>query len=224
MGTTPASTGDPSYASVKMLSHFEGTNGVAGPYVDSSSLGANMLNASNTTFSTSGQQFGSACISGAGGRAYCPDNAAYEIGTGDFTVEFSIISPNTVAVNICLFDYNDGQGANGWWLFSAAGGTLQFKNGSSVKIDGGAVFDTSALQRIAVCRASGTTRLFREGTQIGSDYTDSKSYPHGQLDFLADDRVNYNTWSTKADEFRFTVGVGRYTANYTVASAAFPDS
>jgi hypothetical protein len=78
---------------------------------------------------------------------------------------------------------------------------------------------------VALARASGQTRLFKDGTQVGSTYSDSSNYSNAEMRLFA----RTDTFNSGAhlngyiDEFRITKGVARYTANFTPPTAPFPD-
>lgn len=82
---------------------------------------------------------------------------------------------------------------------------------------------------IAVSRNGGTNRLFINGVRQGPAVADAATYHDnaaqvviGASQLNTTDLANsFNGW---VDEFRLTVGVGRYTADYTPATAAFPRS
>ena len=78
---------------------------------------------------------------------------------------------------------------------------------------------------IAVSRSSGTAKSFVNGTQVASwssslDYSDATiegGSAHSNLGF-----TNFN-FDGYIDDLRITNGVGRYTSNFTVPTAAYSD-
>jgi len=85
---------------------------------------------------------------------------------------------------------------------------------------------------IAISRTGAVTRLFINGIQIGLNIADANTY------FAATTNAKYavggtmsgtgtavqanTSYNARFDEHRVTVGVGRYTANFTPPAAAFP--
>lgn len=222
IATAGAAASDPSFSSVKGLYHFDGTNG-ATTCTDSSSLANHSISGSNRSLTTTAPEYGSACLSVANGNAVIPDNVALQLGTGDFTVEFSFKTASPTQVKN-LFDFNAEQShpTNGFIIYIQSS-TFKFYQNGTDRITGGTVA-TSTWQKIAVSRASGTTRLYINGTQVGSNYTDGNTYNHGDS-YIGGDGSNLANSTGTYDELRITVGVGRYTgSSYTVATQAFPNS
>lgn len=218
-----AAAGDPSFSSVKLLCHFDGTNGST-TFVDSSSVANNPgAGAGTTTLSTTSPQFGTACLSATGGgasAAITATNAAYAIGTGDFTWEFSYFTANPSAVyNLC--DYGNGgtHPATAFVIYTSGSSYHFYVNAD--KVVGGTI-PTSTWQAVAYSRNSGTGRLLVGGVSVGT-WADNINYTNGGL-FMAGYGGNSSGPVAKFDEWRFTVGVGRYTGNYTPATAAFPNN
>lgn len=96
---------------------------------------------------------------------------ATNFGTGDFTVECWVYFISVAAQS----NFIDNIGNNAVALYTAAGGSLRFWNGSSNAITG-ATLTAGQWYHIALVRSSGTTRLYVNGTQSGSNYTDSTNY------------------------------------------------
>lgn len=212
---------DAFFSQVELLAHFNGTNG-SQTFVDSSSH-AHSFGAANASvvLSTTAPLFGTASL-------VCPNNgfllnaaatADYKAGTADFAIEFGL-KTSTPSVSAAVIDFRTTttQVAH---TIRISGSSFRYLVSNVDQITGGSVA-TSTWQRIAVCRVSGTTRLFVDGTQVGSNYTDSNNY----------NVVNYPIWFGGAfnganfingfiDEFRFTVGNGRHSANYTPDAVEF---
>jgi hypothetical protein len=108
--------------------------------------------------------------------AELPSAAEFGYGTGDFTIEFYMYA-NSIPTTVGLFD----QRPNGTavavrptiYLNST---TLTYYVNGAARITG-AGLSTGTWYHIAVCRSSGTTRMFIDGVQTGSSYTDSNNYP-----------------------------------------------
>lgn len=211
---------DPFFSSVVMLAHFDGTNG-SNVYINSCSRGAGITTTTPGKLSTSGMLFGSACLALTGGGIFPSSTSSdYTMGSGDFTMEVAcytgspsqtamLLDLRTIGVSVCPALY-------------ITGGTFRYYvNGVDV-ITGGSVA-TSTWQRLSVSKVSGTTRLFLDGTQSGSNYTDSNTYAGTTLAFGGDSFNSLNSLTGNLDEGRLTKGVGRYSSNYTVDAAAFPN-
>lgn len=222
---------DPHWSSVVVLIHWDGTQGqtaISGMNLSTVSGAPNTVGGGNFILDTGTVKFGSASLKSTGGGAGVLPVSAMVIGTGDFTHEFWYYT-TSVSVMHYLSDYNGEEDAGGtaaWALIKETNGSLRMKVNGSVVITGGAsglVINT--WQAIALSRVSGTTRLFINGVQTGSNYTDTNNYSQSRNDgtWLSRDQSVASNDSGFYDEWRFTIGVGRYSGAYTPATAAFPN-
>ena len=101
-----------------------------------------------------------------------------------------------------------------------SGTTLYFYNGAD-RIN--TTLAASQWYHIALTRESGSTKLFIDGTQAGSTYSDTTSYLGPQGGFLTIGGLNQAfTINGYIDDLRITKGIARYTANFTAPTAALP--
>jgi hypothetical protein len=228
----PVAGGDPNFADVSLLLHFDGTNGST-TFVDSSS---NALSPSsvlgNAQISTVQSKFGGASglFDGAGDQIVYASSALFGFGTGDYTVE-GFVRFSNASTNRCLLDTRLSISPfTGMAIYvdqAAAGfqGRLTLVYGTAgVSPSGTTQFAaSSAFQHFAVSKSGTTVRGFIDGVQVWSITnstnlgTSSNAYIGGALD-------NSQGYNGYLDEFRITKGVGRYTANFTPPTAPFPDS
>lgn len=212
---------DPDAAFVVGLFHCNGTNGST---TIPDSAGYAWTVTGSAALSTSFKLFGTASmLNGGTGGAHgllSPSGTEWTFGTNDFCVEFWY-RPASLSGSLILFDMRSGAGNNGLAIYT---------NGSSLRVYAnladritGATLSVGTAVRIAVARVSGTTRLFVNGTQSGSSYTDGNNYSSTRC------AVGYQYFNNAAasggyyDEIRITNGAGRYSANYTLATDEFPD-
>ena len=211
--------GDPYFSSVVSLMHFNGnltdvrghtwtaTGSVAAD--GTAKFGSNALNIPATGASTN--------------RLTGDGSADFGFGTGDFTVELwaniSDLQPTSISV---LWDMR---------VASVVQNTIYLDNTNIYYYSNGANRITAAFSsyntyvHIALSRKSGTSRLFVNGTQVGSNYTDSYDMASGAGNpTLGNTNLSTNNLLGYIDELRVTKGVGRYTANFTAPTEAFPDT
>jgi hypothetical protein len=182
----------------------------------------------NAQISTAQSQFGGSSMSfdGTNGTylSVKGSSAVVPLGSGDFTIEFWIYFNTGAVASRILMDYRP-LGTEGLYptLFTDASSQLTYYTNSANRIVGGTLSATS-WTHIALCRASGSTRLFINGTQSGSTYTDANNY------LSATDRpfvgmssrtANDGMFSGYIDDLRIT-RFARYTSNFTAPTAAFP--
>jgi hypothetical protein len=206
--TPAAAPTDPFFANVTLLLHCEGTNGST-TFTDSSSSPKSVVAGGSSAISTARAKFGSSSILGGATGFFTATLGVGGSMTGDFTWETwawgglnNVLFYSTVP-NAYL--YND--------IFTGYGGpdlavTTNF---------------SAAWHHVAISRVGSTIRGFLDGVLTGTqtfagtvDLTTlvcGKYVPNGNL-----------FWTTNYDDMRVTKGVGRYTANFTPPTAAFPDS
>jgi hypothetical protein len=97
----------------------------------------------------------------------------FSFGTGDFTIEFWYY--NTSVTTTILADWRAG-GTNGAYPTIYISGTspVYYVSGAD-RITGNALAN-STWYHIAVCRTGTSTKMYVNGTQVGSTYTDSTNY------------------------------------------------
>jgi hypothetical protein len=207
-------TGDDDFASVSLLLHMDGSNGST-TFTDSSSNAFAVTANGNAQISTAQSKFGGA-------------SGLFD-GTGDFLSfsEIAIGSSQDVTLEcwIYLNSVSDvgifGTSFSGnWQLLSVMSGKLSaYWNGPEPQ-EPTASITTSTWYHVAITRASGTLRLFVDGV-----LRDSKS---GSTSNTSASQVGVNIYrgalNGYVDDARITIGVARYTANFTPPTAAFPDA
>ncbi len=182
----------------------------------------------NAQISTAQSKFGGSSMSfdGTNGTylSVKGSSAVVPLGSGDFTIEFWIYFNTGAVASRILMDYRP-LGTEGLYptLFTDSSSQLTYYTNSANRIVGGTLSATS-WTHIALCRASGSTRLFINGTQSGSTYTDANNY------LSATDRpfvgmssrtANDGMFSGYIDDLRIT-RFARYTTTFTAPTAAFP--
>jgi hypothetical protein len=226
---TPISSGVPEepvdeyFDSVSLLLHMDGADGST-TFTDSSSNNFTLTTNGSPVIGTAQSKFGGAAanLTGAAAALKTPTNAAFSFGTGDFTVEMWVYHP--VTGNPGYLDNRLNSPATAFALYdSNAGATITptFFAAAANRITGTINLSTSTWHHLALCRASGVTRLFVDGVQSGSNYTDSNNYL--STDFVVGSNFVYSAPVGWLDDLRITKGVARYTAAFTPPTAPFPD-
>lgn len=120
---------------------------------------------------------------------------------------------------------NLGGGYSGGMLFrQSSGGQLEFWYGTSQNI-----FPFTPTLNVwhhyAISRVSGVNRIFVDGIKRGSDLSDSFNVPSGNLQLGRSTHQPSSEFVTGYfDDLRVTIGVGRYTANFSVPTDEYPNS
>lgn len=219
--------GDSSFASVVLLTHFDGANNAT---TFTEQTGKTLTATDGAKLSTTSPKFGTASLvlDGAGDYVTTPGVSDFVFGSGDFTVE-AWIKTSTTREQLIVDFYVPLQLT--WQLELNSSGRLNFygSNGSSngAIATGTSILTNGAWHHVAVSRASGTTRLFVDGA-LEATASDSRNYSY-TASFLAigaqvTTRNSSYDFPGNIDDVRITKGVARYTAAFTAPGLPFPDS
>lgn len=178
----------------------------------------------NAQISTSASKFGGSSIALDGTGDYVKIDATYNSTfsfTGDFTIEGWVNGSSFGQYAAIATNWESG-----WYFAVWNGNSLYFyANGAQRVAATGLTFTTGTWYHVAVTRSGSTIRVFKDGTQVGSNGTLSGTV--SATDFTGiganvnnNDVTNY--WNGYIDEFRISK-VARYTANFTAPTAAFVD-
>ena len=212
---------DPYWANVMALLHFDGTNGST-TFTDQVA-GHAWARQGDGALSTAQAKWGPSSFAMDGvNDAVEAISSDFTVGTGEFTDEFWIY-PSTLPSNWIMSDQRPDSTQGVYPTIYATGSTLKFFTNSADRISGGTIV-TGVWQHVALCRdGSGNTRLFLDGTQVGSTYTDTNNYLGTRIRLGAsgvDLGIGMNGYM---DDYRRT-NAARYTSNFTPPTAAFPNS
>ncbi len=106
-------------------------------------------------------------------------NDDFTFGTGDFTIEMWINHGATGSYDLLYDGRRDASTDNAPMIYLVSGVVNYYTNdgsGAGNKISGTSTLSHNSWHHIAVSRASGSTKLFVNGVQEGSTYSDSNSY------------------------------------------------
>jgi hypothetical protein len=220
---------DPYYGNVSLLLHGNGTNGST-TITDNSPYPKTITPVGNAQISTAQSKFGGASIAfdGTGDYLQSPSSTDFVLGTGDFTLEtwvyplgFASGPPNYNDYG-SLFDFRTANAVQSNILLTPLGSsTIILYVDGSTRITGTSLA-LNQWAHVALTRNSGTTKLFINGTQAGSNYADTNNYTSSV--FRAAGNIAGDTFNGYLDDLRITKGVARYTSNFTPPTTQFPDS
>lgn len=214
---------DPNFANVTLLLHFEGSNGST-TFTDNSSGNISITASGNAQISTVQSKFGSSSgyFDGNGDYISAASGSEFQL-SGDFTVEFWIYPLSSGARSIFDSRINEtSPNGNGFVIGTNSSSQWVMYFGSNRII--GSTITTNAWTHVALCRSGTDVKLFLNGNQTGSTYTNSTTnFSDGAFLIGTDYPKNARFFNGYMDEFRITKAA-RYTANFTAPTAAFPDS
>ena len=181
----------------------------------------------NAQISTSVKKYGTGSLAfdGTGDYLAEPTNLNFGYGSGNFTIEFWLYLNATSAQSI-VSNLTSTASVNPHIYYSPTNG-ITYYVASVDRIIGGAL-STSTWYHIALSRSSTSTKLFVNGAQVGSTYTDSNNYgttaPLAVATYWESGTPStVNTLNGYIDDLRISK-VARYTANFTAPTAAFPNN
>jgi hypothetical protein len=178
----------------------------------------------NAQISTSVKKYGTGSMyfDGSGDYLDSTGGTVNALGSGDWTIEFWVYFNALTGTNI--IDYRSASVLSNTLCVNYSSGMQLFVNNSTTAIQGSSL-STSTWYHIAVCKSGSSTKMFVNGTQAGSTYTDTNNYVAGanrpRMGSGGDSAGNY--LNGYIDDLRITKGFARYTANFTAPTAAFPD-
>jgi hypothetical protein len=223
------SLGDALFGSVSLLLHLDGN------LTDTSGTPKTVTASGNAQTSTLQARFGSGSLllDGSGDRLDSVSNAAYSLGTGDFTAEMFVRFASAPTAQVAFINVNTSGGFS-LYLNGSAGAffgvpvnTLVLSNRSANQLTASWTPATNVWYHLAVTRSSGALRAFVDGTQIGSTVTgNTTNFSQGAIQIGGSSDGATWTINGNLDEVRITKGSGsaRYTTNFTPPTNPFPDS
>jgi len=193
-----------------------------GSIVDNAMMN-NWETVNSTQISTSIKKYGTGSIYNPAGSSLRVNSIAPNaFGTGDFTVEFWLYPLGT----------QFGTPISNWtgpgnWAFLFEGQQITFSGpaaGYQVFVKDPTNITLNQWTHIAVSRASGTMRLFRNGIVVASAANSTNFTAAGQLSIgsLYGDGASWQ-FNGYFDDIRITSGIARYTSDFAPPTAPLPD-
>ena len=224
----PTVPSDANFSSVSLLCHFDlmSMSGTTPQFTTTGTSGLTMqLGGTGVCCSAPNAKFGqySVTMISAGAVLRTGDSSTLAFGTGDFTIEVWH-NPNSVSTASNMIDFRAAAAAASPDIGITSGAKVYYFTSNATKITGTTNVTTGTWHHIALARSGTSTKLFLDGTQEGSTFTDSTNYIAGAGVTLG----NSNATSIAIQpgfyqEFRITKGVARYTSNFTPPTTRFAD-
>jgi hypothetical protein len=211
---------DTNIREVSLLLHGDGTNGST-TITDSSLTPKTVTAVGNAQISTAiadpfGNSTGVIAFDGTGGYIQCPASAFNPLAR-DFTVEWwqKLATTNTTYGSVAT-NSNGG--------LRSSNGILQIFGGGVSNVAATAVPFSTDWQHIAITKTSSDVFLFLNGTRFSNNASNQQGVVScDRFDIGRTNQSHPNSFSGYIDEFRVTLGIARYTANFTPPTAPFPD-
>jgi len=200
--------GDPNFANVTSLLHFNGN------FTDVIS-GVTWTAAGSATTSTTNPKWGSESYDsiGDGTSKITSNSSGFSFGTADFTVECWVCP--TSSANFCAFTFHTD------FIVETSTGIWAIWDGTAPHVSAIPIV-ANVYHHVAITRASGTMRFFVDGVSAVTPWSFTTSISSTDMTIgryaTAVDSMPY------IDDFRVTKGIARYTADFTPPLTQFADS
>jgi hypothetical protein len=163
---------------------------------------------------------GAALFNGSTDNLSAASNPAFGFGTDDFTIDLWVYVTNTSNA-MSLVDLRNGvETTTNPLLYMAIGGGISWLISGVVRIASAAITANSWVH-IAVSRSSASTKLYINGTQAGSTYSDINNYTQSSA-FIGRGSVTTTLYvNGYISNVRLVKGTAVYTGNFTPPTLAF---
>jgi len=223
--TDAVTSGDPYFSLVSGLLHL---NGVDGSTTFTDVKGNTWTGAGNAQIDTAESVFGGASLllDGTGDYLSTPNNAKWQVGSDDFFIEARVRHTKSVSA-LCSKRDSGGAEEHSILLTSTNINGTVWQGGvplGSVNVNGHNGLSTWSA--VAFGRRGTDLYVFCDGLLQGKleDVSGAASTNTGVM-YIGRDGFDFTRdFAGHIDEFRFTKGRCRHIRDYTIASAAFPDS
>jgi hypothetical protein len=211
---------DAFFKNTTLLLNGEGTSANNGSnnniFIDSSNNNFTITRVGNTsqgTFSPYSVTGWSNYFDGTGDYLDSATSSAFTYGTGDFTIEFWAYL-TAIGGTPNLIDQRGGTHPSVRPTLYMNSDVLTYYTDGGAKIVG-STLSTNVWYHIALSRNSGTTRLFVNGSQVGSSYTDGNNYTSTKVRVFTDDAGGTSSQAGYCSNLRILKGTGLYTTTFT---------
>lgn len=212
-------------AYTKIMLHMEGANGGT-TFIDTAygQKSAHTWTASSATTNTGTVKFGTASLNtgAAVGWIETPDSADFTLGSSDFTYDCWFNRQGGDGTARFLFGQSDSgltASTRVAEIFLTSGNVFRFQvwaGGTNTTVTGTTTFTATGWNHVAGVRTGNILNLFVNGTKEGGDVAFSSTIQDSSnklsIGRLGEEAENWNGF---IDEFRLSVGVARWTANFT---------
>jgi YD repeat-containing protein len=231
--TDPSANADPSFGSVSLLLHGDGTDGDAS-FVDSSAAFKAVTAGGGARTSTAQSRFGASSIYFDGVRDYVSLSAdpSLAMKAADFTIEMWIYKLGNNANHSRLWNPDGDFYTDVNLQFDPTGKLVSYGSTTGTAWNAwafatGIPVANNVWKHVALVRAGGTVTLYVDGvgtvltTSLGTAVLYDSGRPHAIGGQGLDTDRPFNGY---VDDLRVTKGLARYTANFTPPTQAFPDT
>jgi len=178
-------------------------------------IGKTVTSHGNAQLNTTTKKYGTASLAldGTGDYATLISSVDFGFGTGDFTIE-GWFYRSVGSVQVSLFDFRSVATQNAPWLFITSGGTLAYYVNGATRISGAGGITPGSWHHVAVSRSGTSTKMFVNGSQIDSTWTDNTDYIQSPLTIGARYTGATEFFNGYVDDVRVIKGAAIYTGAF----------
>ena len=214
---------DPQFGSVSLLLHGNGTNGST-TITDNSPTPKTVTAFDSAQISTAQAKFGQSLLLQNTGRFEFTNVGTSLEFPADYTVEFWIYLPTFSVLDVSSYVTANSAATLYHALNVDPTNFSLFLNAGTPTLTVAHNFSAATWHHVALCRGGSTVRVFTDGVQKGSTTSSiTHGFPSTNLNRARIGGGGVGTGTRYHDDFRITKGVARYTSNFSVPPAQFPD-
>ena len=219
--STIPTVSDTNFKQVSLLLHGDGTNGAQNnTFLDSSTnnftvtRNGNTTQGTNTPFSQAAGYWSN--YNPTASYLTVATNAAFTYGLSDFTMECWVYLTATGAIQYVIDQRNSGT-ANAVIpaIYVSASNVLTYFVSNAAQITGTTALTVGTWYHVAVSRSTLSTKMFLNGVQEGSTYTDANSYAASRVVIGSNAATAGNYLVGYVSNVRLVNGTGVYTTTFT---------
>ena len=171
--------------------------------------------------STAQKKFGSGSLllDGTGDYVSLASSNDFGFTTGDFSVNFWVRLDAIGSGAQNLFDMRAGSASDPVPRIYTQSGNIYYDVGGTARITGSSALSATTWHHIALDRSGTNTKLFVDGTQVGSTYTDSNDYGNIKPLIIGADYAGANATDGYIDDFRVVKGASIYSSNFSAPTS-----
>lgn len=215
----------------KVLLHFSGAD--ASTTITDSNAGGSAKTwtaAGNAQIDTADFKFNASSLlfDGTGDYVSTPDHADFTVGSSAFTLDTWVKTSTSGRMAICgASNSAGGNTATSYVIEKDASNKPNFYvfvGSTQYIVTGTTSINTGAWVHLAAVRTGNILKLFVNGTQEGGDVAITEPVNDAGTAFTVGrygDVTSIGHWNGWIDEFRFSNGIARWTANFTPETAAY---
>ena len=201
-----------------LLIHGNGTNASTVFLDDNGENNINIQNYGTVQISTAQSKFGGSSADVTGAANYLKTDNTINLSNADYTIEAWVYMSSDTGF-LTMIDFRTAATDTGVFLgYHSSNYFYVYYNGVTT-ITGTTAMALNTWYHVALSRSSGVTKLFLNGTQEGSNWTDSNTYSARNA-YIGSAFNAAASWTGYIDEVRIS-NTARYTANFTAPTTAF---